>query len=112
MDLALDHLAGMDDAQRMLFRSSHIYLLLAALLNVAMGVYLRSDIPFLVPALQVVISTVVLLAPIALIAGFFLEPYLANFLRPFTRPTLYALFGVGVALALVGVIEWLDTLRK
>ena len=28
-----EHLRGMDDAQRLLFRSAHIYLLLASLLN-------------------------------------------------------------------------------
>jgi hypothetical protein len=50
-----------------------------------------------------VVSAIVLVAPIALIAGFFLEPHLADFVRPYTRPALYALFGMGVILSLVGV---------
>ena len=106
MDLVHDHLAGMADAPRMLFRSSHIYLLLAAVLNIVMGIYLRSNIPFLIAELQVVISFIVIVAPIALIAGFFTEPFLADFLRPYTRPALYALFGVGVTLSLVGLFGW------
>lgn len=41
MDLAHDHLRGMDDARRLLFRSTHIYLLFGALVNLALGLYLR-----------------------------------------------------------------------
>lgn len=108
MDLALAHLVGMADAPRMLFRSSHIYLLLAALLNVVLGVYMRGDIRFLIPELQVVVSMVVLAAPFVLFAGFFLEPHLADLMRPYTRPALYGLFGIGVILSLVGVFGWLD----
>lgn len=108
MDLALAHLVGLEDGPRMLFRSSHIYLLLAALLNVVMGVYMRGDIRFLIPELQLVVSVIVLAAPFALLAGFFLESHLADFIRPYTRPALYALFGIGVILSLVGVFGWLD----
>ena len=108
MDLALAHLVGMEDAPRMLFRSSHIYLLLAALLNVVLGIYMRGNIRFLIPKLQLVVSSIVLVAPFALLAGFFLEPHLADFMRPYTRPALYALFGIGVILSLVGVFGWLD----
>src|SRR5262249_3453847 len=39
MDLAHDHLRGMDDARRLLFRSTHIYLLFGSLLNLALGLY-------------------------------------------------------------------------
>lgn len=111
MDLALAHLVGMADAPRMLFRSSHIYLLLVALLNVVMGVYMRGDIRFLIPELQVVVSVVVLAAPFALLVGFFLEPRLADLMRPYTRPALYGLFGIGVILSLVGVFGWLDSAK-
>ena len=40
MDRALDHLAGMRDLPRMLYRSAHIYLLFSALLNLVLGFYL------------------------------------------------------------------------
>src|SRR5262249_56697175 len=40
MDLGYDHLRRLDDTRRMLFRSTHIYLLFAALLNLALGLYL------------------------------------------------------------------------
>jgi hypothetical protein len=43
MDLSYDHLRGLDDTTRMLFRSTHIYLLFAALLNLALGLYLKAE---------------------------------------------------------------------
>lgn len=104
MDLVHGHLAGMTDAPRMLYRSSHIYLLLVAVLNVAMGIYMNSDNPVLHPSIQALVSAVVILAPIGLLAGFFLEPDMKDLARPYTRPALYALFGTGVVLSLLGLI--------
>jgi hypothetical protein len=43
MHLRYDHLRGMDDVLRLLFRSTHIYLLFAALLNLALGLYMTRD---------------------------------------------------------------------
>lgn len=106
MDLVHDHLAGMADGPRMLYRSSHIYLLLVSVLNVALGVYLTSDNKSVHPVLQNIVSAVFLLAPIGLLAGFFLEPGMEDFARPFTRPVLYAVFGTGVGLAGLGIFAW------
>ncbi len=41
MDLVHDHLRGMDDTHRLLFRSTHIYLLFASLVNLALGLHLK-----------------------------------------------------------------------
>ncbi len=40
-----DQLRGFDHATRLLFRSTHIYLLLTGLLNVALGLYLEPAPP-------------------------------------------------------------------
>ncbi|HVK08649.1 MAG TPA: hypothetical protein VM597_07715, partial [Gemmataceae bacterium] len=40
MDRIHDHLRGMDDARRLLFRSTHLYLLFGSLLNLALGLSL------------------------------------------------------------------------
>jgi hypothetical protein len=100
MDLVHEHLANMADAPRMLYRSSHIYFLLVSVINVVLGVYLKVGDQVVKPAIQLLVSGVVLLAPIALLAGFFLEPGMVELMRPFTRPALYALFGTGVVLSL------------
>jgi Na+-driven multidrug efflux pump len=100
MDLVHEHLANMADAPRMLYRSSHIYFLLVSVINVVLGVYLKVGDQVVKPAIQLLVSGVVLLSPIALLAGFFLEPGMVELMRPYTRPALYALFGMGVVLAL------------
>lgn len=99
MDRWHDHLTGMESTQRMLFRSTHIYLLLASLINAALGMYL-------VPAaglrrgLQAAGSLLLLAAPPLLLLGFSREPWLAGLDRPFSRPAIYAsLAGVVLHLA-------------
>lgn len=106
MDHVHGHLMGMADGPRMLYRSSHIYLLLASVLNVALGVYMTRDNAVVNSWLQRVVSTVILLAPLGLLTGFFVEPGLEGFARPYSRVALYALFGIGVVLASVGLIAW------
>ena len=89
MDRVYDHLRGMDDTTRLLFRSTHIYLLLASLLNLALGLYL------VVPPggwrrwVQTAGSLLILAAPPLLAAGFLTEPWLEGLDRPFSRPALY-----------------------
>lgn len=104
MDHVHDHLVNMDDAPRMLYRSSHIYLLLVSVINSVMGVHLRYDGSRLQRLSLGIISGIVLLAPIFLLIGFFVEPGLDRLARPFTRPALYGLFGTGVVLSLYGAV--------
>lgn len=90
MDLAHDHLRGLDDATRLLFRSTHIYLLFSALLNILLGLYGTGR-----PAgwrwwLRSLGSILVLAAPPLLAAGFLTEPWLSGLERPFSRPAIYA----------------------
>jgi Na+-driven multidrug efflux pump len=103
MDLVHEHLANTADAPRMLYRSSHIYFLLVSVINVVLGVYLKVGDQVVKPAIQLLVSGVVLLSPIALLAGFFLEPGMVELMRPYTRPALYALFGTGVVLSLLDI---------
>lgn len=89
MHFGYDHLRGMDDTTRMLFRSTHIYLLFASLLNLALGLYQTPP-----PAgwrwwLQAAGSVLVLAAPPLLAAGFLTEPWLTGLDRPYSRPAIY-----------------------
>lgn len=99
MDHVHDHLRGMDDARRLLFRSRHIYLLFGALVNLALGLHLR-------PArgwrwwLQTPGSLLVLSSPFLATAAFFIEPWLTDLSRPYTRPATYACLA-GLVLHLV-----------
>ena len=90
MDLAHDHLRGLDDATRLLFRSTHIYLLFSALLNIVLGLYWRSRPPGWRSWPSVAGSVLLLAAPPLLAAGLLTEPWLSGLERPFSRPAIYA----------------------
>jgi hypothetical protein len=90
MDRVHDHLRGMDDARRLLFRSTHIYLLLASLLNLALGLYLTPTSAGWRRGLQMLGSGLVLAAPFLALAGFCTEPWLSDLERPYSRPAAYA----------------------
>ena len=98
-----DHLAGMADGPRMLYRSAHIYLLLSSLLNLVIGVYLPPSSQRFPPLLQYLVSAVILLSPFFMLAGFFLDPLGAGLHRPVTRLSLYALFGMAILLIVLGL---------
>jgi hypothetical protein len=100
MDIVYDHLRGLDDVTRLLFRSTHIYLLFAALLNVVLGLYGMDGPPGWRRWLRRAGSVLILAAPPLLAAGFLTEPWLSGLERPYSRPAIYAslagiLFHVG-----------------
>ncbi len=89
MDRVHDHLTGMPDGPRMLYRSAHIYLLFAALLNLLLGAYLRLADHRLVRMVQQAASVVLLTLPVFFTVAFFREPALAGLERPWARPAIY-----------------------
>ena len=101
MDQKYDHLQGMEDVPRMIFRSGHIYLLFAAVLNLVSGVYLEPLIGIR-RTLQLLVSILFLFLPWILLAGFFQEPHLEALDRPWSRSALYGTFGAALMLAVLG----------
>ena len=89
MDRVHGHLTGMPDGPRMLYRSAHIYLLFAALLNLLLGAYLRLADHRGVRMVQQAASVVLLTLPVLFTVAFFLEPALAGLERPWARPAIY-----------------------
>src|SRR5262245_28440887 len=89
MDLVHDHLRGMDDARRLLFRSTHLYLLFGSLVNLALGLYLRPA-PGWRRWVRPVGSGLILSTPFLAAAGFFTEPWLSGLARPYSSPAAYA----------------------
>ena len=89
MDRWLGHLAGTADLPRMLYRSAHIYLLLASSLNLVLGLYLTDG-----PAgwrlwMRRGGSVLIAVAPVLFVFAFAREPLIANFTRPFAAPAIY-----------------------
>lgn len=96
MDLRHAHLEGMADAPRMLFRSAHIYLLLAGLLNLVLALYLKLESATWRRSLQAAGSAMILATPFLFAAAFFREPWLADLARPWARPGIYLSLAGGV----------------
>ena len=99
------HLREMADRPRLLYRSAHIYTLLVSVINLSLGVYFRPSTAKLGRYCQYLASSILLLSPILLVCGFFLEPPAGNLGRPFVRTGIYGLFGVGVLLVLQSLFE-------
>jgi len=81
-----------DEGTRMMFRSRHIYLLLAGLVNLGVGVYFTYHRTRWRRTLQVAGSVLLILAPLLMTAAFFYEPTLRGLQRPFTLPGIVSLF--------------------
>ena len=84
---------------RMMFRSIHIYILLAGLLNIAIGSYLIVSPGTRTRNAQWFGSICLLVAPAILVAAFFYEPVMETLDRHLTQ--------VGIILLLVGTLSHL-----
>lgn len=94
------HLQGMADGPRLIYRSSHIYLLWASLLNLGLGCYAHSFSGMAAKVAQAVGSIAVILGPPLLCWSFFYETYNEELLRPVGRWATYLALG-GTALHVV-----------
>jgi hypothetical protein len=90
--------ADLPDAARMMYRSAHIYLLLASVANVVAGYFMTPTV--VVRPLQRLIGVVLLLSPVLFIWSFFTESGIASLDRPLARAGLYLLFGAATLLLL------------
>lgn len=89
MDRVHGHLRGYDDTVRMLYRSTHIYVLLSAVINTMLGLYLRPAESRWRRVLQLLGSVALLAGPPMFVAAFCTEPYLSDLARPWSRIAIY-----------------------
>ncbi len=95
---------ALGETARAMFRSRHIYLLMAGLVNLGVGAYFVTRGRGWRRGLQLTGSALVLVAPALMLAAFFTEPGAPGLRRHFTLPAvvvlavgtlLHALSGVG-----------------
>jgi heme A synthase len=85
----------LEDGARMMFRSRHIFILLAGLINLGLGAYLAHSSQRWRKVLQIAGSALLLTASLLMIAAFFYEPAIEGMKRPLTLPAILGLlFGV------------------
>ena len=95
MRLGFPDLYGSNEVVRYHYRANHIYILLASLLNVALGCYLRLGLGWRKKA-AVLGSALLLLSPVVLVAAFILE-------APKGAPDRLLTL-IGIFLAFIGVL--------
>jgi hypothetical protein len=88
-----------NEAVRYLYRANHIYILLSALLNLALGAHFQAA-EGARRHVQTIGSVLLLVSAVLLVAAFYREPPHANPHRPFTGYGIYAV--VAGTLAHVG----------
>jgi hypothetical protein len=86
------HVRNLDTATRLLLRSSHIHLLFAALLNLALGLHDEPVQRVWRVWLRRAGSVLVLMAPVLFVLAFCREPWLTGLKRPFTVPGVFSSF--------------------
>lgn len=91
MDFYYPHMEAVDDGLRMMLRSRHIYILLAGLVNLGIGVYFIQQRRRWRKLLQFMGSGLLLIAPLLLVGAFLYEPTLPQRQRPMTLPAIVSL---------------------
>lgn len=86
---------GENEAMRFMYRSNHIYILMAALINLGLGSYCRYSNNFKIKLVQQCGSILVFSAPFILFTAFFIEPKGMLVDRPITFWGILALL-IGV----------------
>ncbi len=84
-----------DATMRMLYRSAHVYILLAGLINGVLGVYLTLGVGWR-RQFQLVGSSAILMSPVVFALAFFIEPAPRQLERPLVL--------LGLILALLGTL--------
>jgi choline-glycine betaine transporter len=103
MDRYLHHLKGMPDGPRMLFRTRHIFILLAGLLHVAIGAYFTSQSTQTRRLMQMLGSVLMVVATVLFVLAFFYEPKLADLKTPLSHWGMYSIFAGTLLHLLSGV---------
>jgi hypothetical protein len=96
MGMFLNGLSDMPDGPRLLYRTSHLYLMWSSLVNLLVGFYFVAAASKGARIAQALASTLLLLGPPLMLAGFFLESPANDLDRMFC--------GWGNYFALAGVI--------
>ena len=100
MDKYYNHMVGVPDGIRLLYRTRHIFILLAGLLNLSIAAYFTYQLQPWRRILQLIGSVLIFIASILFIAAFFYEPGLSNLYTPLSHWGTYTI-AAGIAFHLV-----------
>lgn len=109
MDKYHNHLAGMPDGMRLLYRTRHIFILLAGLLNLGIAAYFTRRLQLWRRTLQWLGSVLIFTASILFIVAFFYEPGLSDLYTPLSHWGTYTILAGTVFHLLSGVEQKRDS---
>ena len=95
MHFRLNHLHQTPDAQRMVYRASHINMLLIGALNIASSRRARSTERVAIAADRLAAMLAIVAAGL-FVAAFVREPLYAHLYRPWTRAAVYCTFAAAI----------------
>ena len=104
MDKYFNHLDGMPDGPRLLYRTRHIFSLLAGLLNLGMGAYITYRSETWQRILQLIGSLLIVAASFLFLIAFFYEPNLTNLHTPLSHWGTYTI-ATGVLLHVISSVR-------
>ena len=103
MDKHYNHMVGVPDAPRLLYRTRHIFILFSGLLNLGIGAYFTYRTETWQRAIQLVGSLLIFTASFLFVIGFFYEPNLSNLRTPLSHYGAYAIAAGAVLHVISGV---------
>ena len=104
MDKYLNHLVGMPDGPRLLYRTRHIFILLAGLLNLGIGAYFSYRSETWRRILQLLGSLLIIAASFLFLIAFFHEPNLTDLHTPLSHWGTY-IIATGVLLHVISSVR-------
>ena len=110
MDKVHNHLKGMADGPRMLYRTRHIFILLSALLHLGIGSYFTYRLERTRRILQLLGSLLITIAPVLFVIGFFQEPKMLGLYTPLSHKAMY-LIAIGTLLHLLSGVNDLEAAK-
>ena len=103
MDKHFNHMVGVPEAPRLLYRTRHIFILFSGLLNLVMGVYFTYRKENWRRTIQLVGSLFIFAASFLFVIGFFYEPNLSNLRTPLSHDGAYLIAAGAVLHVISGV---------
>lgn len=103
MDKHFNHMVGVPDAPRLLYRTRHIFILLSGLLHLGIGAYFTYRVEAWQRTMQLLGSLFIFAASFLFVIGFFSEPNLSNLRTPLSHYGTYAIAAGAVLHVLSGV---------
>lgn len=103
MDKFYNHMQGVPDGVRMLYRTRHIFILLAGLLNLGLAAYFTYRVQLWRRILQVFGSGLIMIASFLFIVAFFYEPSLRDLYTPLSHWGMYSIVAGTVFHLLSGI---------